>query len=557
MRRILLAALSLLSGFSIVLAAIMIHFSVYWGFSQRMKEEASVELGFARAGIEAAGASYLEALDAQTPRAAYPRITLVAADGEVLFDNEAEPGRMENHADRPEIIAAREGRTGESTRFSSTLEKNIYYRAALLDDGSVLRVAVSADSAAASALALLPLILAVVFGAFICAVIIASRITSRIVSPINALNLEAPEENSVYEELSPLLLRIKAQKDQIKAQLEELRKQRLEAGAITDSMREGLLLLDAEGRIISCNKSALRLLGIEAPVTENRSVLALRRDEPFRAALDAVLAGRPAECVLQAGTSCLRLLASPVTDGERLQGAAMLLLDVTEQEDRERLRREFSANVSHELKTPLTVISGYAEILRDGLAKPEDTGDFGGKIYDEARRLLHLINDIMQLSRLDEGGEDLERCPVSLLSVVNAVVERAAPLARSRNIAVTVDGEDAIISGVPHVLQEMAFNLLENAIKYNSDGGAVTVSVRRSADAARLCVADTGSGIPPAERERVFERFYRLEKSRAGGGTGRGLSIGKHGARLHNAVVELEGNSPQGTRITLVFPAAG
>jgi two-component system phosphate regulon sensor histidine kinase PhoR len=244
-----------------------------------------------------------------------------------------------------------------------------------------------------------------------------------------------------------------------------------------------------------------------------------------------------------------------VSDGGRLQGAALLLLDVTEQEDREKLRREFSANVSHELKTPLTVISGYAEILRDGLVKPEDARDFGGKVYNEARRLLSLINDIMQLSRLDEGGEDLERCPVSLLAVINAVVERTAPLARTLNIAVTVEDADAVINGVPHVLHEMAFNLLDNAIKYNRDGGSVAVSVMRDEDAARLCVADTGAGIPPAERERVFERFYRLDRSRAGGGTGLGLSIVKHGARLHNAVIELEGNSPQGARITLIFPA--
>jgi two-component system phosphate regulon sensor histidine kinase PhoR len=561
----ILTALSLLSGFSIVLTAALIHFSVYWGFSERMKEEASVEIEFALAGIRAAGRSYLDTLSASPPRAAHPRITLIAPDGEVLFDNEYEALRMENHADRPEVRAARERRTGESERFSSTLEKQTYYRAALLDDGSVLRVAVSADSAAASALSLMPLILAIVFGIFIIAVIIASRITRRIVRPINALNLETPEENSVYDELSPLLLRIKTQNDQIKRQLEELRKQRLEEGAITDSMREGLLLLDAEGRIISCNRSALKLLGIDTPVTENRSALALRRDEPFRLALETVLAGRPAECVLQAGPSRLRLLASPVSDGGRLLGAALLLLDVTEQEDREKLRREFSANVSHELKTPLTVISGYAEILRDGLVKPEDAPDFGGKIYNEARRLLSLINDIMQLSRLDEGGENLERCPVNLLSVVNAVIERVSPLARSRNITVSVDcvdadgcgdeDEDAVISGIPQVLQEMVFNLLDNAIKYNRDGGTVTVSVTRSADTARLRVADTGAGIPVAERERVFERFYRIDKSRTGGGTGLGLSIVKHGARLHNAVIELEGNTPHGTIITLVFPA--
>jgi two-component system phosphate regulon sensor histidine kinase PhoR len=544
------------SGFSIALTAILIHFSVYWGFSRRMREEASSELELARSGIAAAGTGYLDLLAASGP--GHPRLTLIAPDGTVIFDNEYDAGKMENHAGRPEIDAALSKKSGEAVRFSSTLEKRTYYRSALLDDGSVLRIAISVDSAAASAFAITPFVLAVAIGTFACAAIIASKITRRIVEPVNALNLEEPEENGVYDELSPLLLRIKAQNDQIHAQIEELRKTRLEFEAVTNNMKEGFLLLDREGRVLSCNQSAFRLLRARPQAAENRSVLVLRRDEPFRMALKKALRGQPSECSLSADSSRVRLLASPVADGGQTLGAALLLLDVTELEDRERLRREFSANVSHELKTPLTVISGYAEILRDGLVKPEDARDFGGKVYSEARRLLSLINDIMQLSRLDEGGENMERENVNLRSIADAAVDRAAPLARSKGVTVTVEGECAIISGVPYMLHEMAFNLLDNAIKYNSEGGSVTVSVARDDDAARLCVADTGAGIPLAERERVFERFYRLDKSRAAGsGTGLGLSIVKHGARLHDALVEIEDNVPRGTKISLVFQASG
>jgi two-component system phosphate regulon sensor histidine kinase PhoR len=533
-----------------------------------MKRETAAELEFVRAGIEAAGVSYLDALAEQArflPDT--PRITLIAQDGSVLFDNEYDAGMMENHSERPEVKAAREGKTGESIRFSSTLGRQTYYRAVKLEGwpegspkgapygGSVMRIAVNMDSVTSSALALAPLTMAVVLAIFICAAIIAAKITRRIVRPLNALNLETPEENNIYDELSPLLLRIKAQNGQIKKQMAELRKKQLEFEAIADNMREGLLLLDREGRILSCNRSALKLLCIQPPAPENHSVLALRRDEPFREALEKVLAGESAECSLSAESSRLRLMASPVMDGGKLQGAAILLLDVTEREDREKLRREFSANVSHELKTPLTVISGYAELLLMGLVKPDDIPAFAGKMYREAKRLINLINDVMQLSRLDEGAAGLERKPVDLYTLALTVAEEAMPVALSRNIRVTVEGEEAVIDGFPQVLHEMAFNLVDNAIKYNRDGGEVVVSVTRDEKAVRLSVADTGCGIPPAERERVFERFYRLDKSRntESGGTGLGLSIVKHGAQLHGAAIELDGGDT-GTVICLVFP---
>jgi two-component system phosphate regulon sensor histidine kinase PhoR len=516
-----------------------------------MKREAATELEFIRAGIEAAGMNYLNRLTT-----GQPRITLISPDGTVLFDNEYDTENMENHAERAEVQGALTGKTGENFRFSETQGKQAYYRAVMLNDGKILRISVNMDTIIDSALGILQLTMAIVLVIFICSIIIASKITRLIVKPINALNLEKPEDNDIYDELSPLLSRIKAQNDQLGSQIAELRKKQIEFQAITDNMREGLLLLDKEGHILSSNQTALKLLQVRPAPRENKNVLFLRRDEPFRLVLEKVLNGIPAECLLSAQSSRLRLMASPVMDGGNTQGAVLLLLDVTEQEERERLRREFSANVSHELKTPLTVISGYAEILSQGLAKPDDAPDFGAKIYAESRRLLNLINDIMQLSHLDEGI--LERENVNLYSLVSGVVERAAPIARSKNIQISLEGENAVISGVPQVLQEMAFNLLENSIKYNNTGGKVAVSITQDEKTIRLCVADNGFGIPLAEQERVFERFYRVDKSRntENGGTGLGLSIVKHGAQLHDAGIDLESNGISGCKITLIFAAS-
>jgi two-component system phosphate regulon sensor histidine kinase PhoR len=557
MKRIILAACCLLSAFSIILTAVLIHISVYWGFTQRMKNEAAVTLELIRAGIDVAGYRYLDGLEfgitGQTLR-----LTIIGADGAVLFDNEYEATGMENHAERPEVQAAFAGKTGEQTRYSHTRKAQTYYRARLLGNGSVVRIAVSIDSIVSSALEQVPLTLVIVPVIFMCALVIASRITRRIVKPINAINLESPEDNIIYDELSPLLIRVRLQKDQIAAQMTELRKKQLEFETITNNMREGLLLLDREGCVLSCNGSARLLLHVDAAIAERQNVLTLRRDEPFRDALEKVLRGVPAECRLSSESSHLWLMASPVADGGKVLGAAMLLLDVTEQEYREKLRREFSANVSHELKTPLTVISGYAELLSQDMVRPEDTAEFGGKVFHEARRLLNLINDIMQLSRLDEGAAGLEREAVSLHVLVKGVMERASPVAWARNVHLNleVDAEDAVITGIPQVLHEMVFNLVDNGIKYNREHGRVTISIKCENGAVCLSVVDTGIGIPPDEQERVFERFYRVDKSRntETGGTGLGLSIVKHGAQLHDAAIEMT-SSTAGTTVRLVFQA--
>ncbi|MDR1445500.1 MAG: PAS domain-containing protein [Treponema sp.] len=548
MNRIIFIATGLLSGLSIILTAVLIHFAVYWGFSRQMKHEVALELEYVRAGIEAAGEELLETL---TPG---PRLTLIAADGTVLFDNETDARNMENHSDREEVQSAAAGGLGESIHFSGTLGKRSYYRAVKLANGKILRIAVGMDSILSSAMTLAPLTLAIVVAVFVCSLFTASAVTMRIVKPLNSLDLEKPETNIVYEEFSPLLSRIREQKDQIEKQIRELKKKQIEFQAITDNMREGLLVLDREGHILSCNNSAIKLLRLSSAM-ENRNILELRRDQPFRLALEKTLNGIPLETLLSVEDSHLRLMANPVTDGGNVQGAVLLLLDVTEQEDREKLRREFSANVSHELKTPLTVISGYAEIFSSGISKPEEAAAFGAKIYREAQRLLGLINDIMLLSRLDEGGMELEREETDLLSLASGAVERIHPAAQARNIRIALEGENIAVSVIPQVLQEVLFNLLDNAVKYNRENGEVRITVTKNKNEIRLSVADTGIGIPPAEQGRVFERFYRLDKSRNGktGGTGLGLSIVKHGAKLHGAGIEVESDGISGTKISLVF----
>jgi two-component system phosphate regulon sensor histidine kinase PhoR len=562
MKRIILIFSGALSALSVILTAFFIHLAVYRGFAEKVKQEAAVELEYVRAGVELAGPAYLETL-----RTRFPRLTLIAANGTVLYDTETDGGTLENHRSRPEFQAALVLGLGESRRYSSTLGKSTYYRALRLKDGAVLRIAASSDSILASTLSILPLTLGIVLAICAAGLVAAASLTKRIVDPINRINLEQIEDNMVYDELAPLLERIKKQKDEIARRMEELREKHLEFQAITDTMGEGLLVLDREGRILSCNQSALSLLGfkekgfpalpaVKTPGAEGSTVLALCRDSPFRGAVEQSLAGTSAETVLGIGQRRIRLFANPVgTAGEAggvQQGAVLLLMDITEREDRERLRREFSANVSHELKTPLTVISGYGEIIANGLAKGVDCPGFGAKIYEEAQRLISLINDIMLLSRLDEGA-DLNRETLDLLVPAKEALRRTAQSAKKRNITITLEGESLAISGIPRVLEEMIFNLLDNAVKYNRDNGNVGVTIFRDGNMAVLSVSDTGIGIPPGEQDRIFERFYRVDKIRGGRpGTGLGLSIVKHGALLHNAKIEVE-SGEGGTTIRVRF----
>jgi two-component system phosphate regulon sensor histidine kinase PhoR len=553
MKRTIILFACALSGFSIILTAALIHFEVYLGFFRSAKREIAVESLYIAGGVETAGAGYLRSIPLDESS---HRVTLISKDGAVLFDSDNEADLMENHLDRPEVISAVENGFGESTRFSETMRRQTYYRATRLSNGDILRVASTSDSVFASFARLIPLTLAIVAAVMCAAALIGSRTAGKIVAPLNGLDLENPENNLVYKELSPMLARIKRQNVTIAEQMDEMRKKQLEFSAITENMREGLLVLDKEANVISCNKSALSLL--QTNFTGRRNILALRRDEPFRRVAENTLGGTPSEAMFTHAGRHLLLIGNPVTDGGKVQGAVMMLMDVTEREDREKLRREFSANVSHELKTPLTSISGYAEILSNGVAKPEDAPRFAKKIYDDAQRLIALINDIMLLSKLDERTGELPRERVDLRVLAQKAAERIGGAAAARNISVTFDCESAEITGIPHILDEVVFNLLDNAVKYNTDGGSVKITVRKNANTAELAVADTGMGIPEAEKERIFERFYRTEKSRGKKieGTGLGLSIVKHGAALHNAGIEAQSDGKSGAKFVLTFPSA-
>ena len=523
---------------------------LYQYFSDQLMEELENETRLVSQGVELEGMAYLDGLRSVN------RVTWVAADGTVLFDNEADPAEMENHADREEIREAMDSETGTAQRYSSTLSEQTLYVTRRLDDGSVIRLASAQKTVGLLLISMVQPILVILVLSLLLAAVLSSRLAKGIIRPILALDLEHPEDCETYEELTPLLSRLKRQNDTIQQQMDLLRQRQTEFAALTDNMSEGFLLLDRQGHVLSHNSGALRLLGAEEPEGEVNA-LVLNRDEPFRQAVDEVLSGRRSQQLLHLNGRYCRLLANPVLDGGEPAGAVLVLLDVTEQEQREELRREFTANVSHELKTPLTSISGIAEIMRSGMVKPQDIQSFADDIYQEAHRLIALVEDIIRLSRLDEGAETLERENVNLFTLAQEVGRRLDPAAQKAGVTLRVMGRSVEVNGMPSVLDEMVYNLCDNAIKYNRPGGTVTVTVAPDGNgAAELTVEDTGIGIPLEDQSRVFERFYRVDKShsKAIGGTGLGLSIVKHGASLHGADIRMDSQVGRGTSIQLSFP---
>ena len=390
----------------------------------------------------------------------------------------------------------------------------------------------------------------------ILAAVLANRLSKGIIRPILDLDLEHPEDCETYDELTPLLSRLKRQNDTIQQQMNLLKQRQTEFAALTDNMSEGFLLLDRQGHVLSHNSGALRLLGVEEPEGEV-NVLVLNREEPFRQAVDEALSGKRSQQMLHLNGRYCKLLANPVLADGKPAGAVLVLLDVTEQEQRDELRREFTANVSHELKTPLTSILGTAEILQNGLVKPEDVPHFAGNIHRETERLIGLVNDIIKLSRLDEGGGLGQWETVDLYEEARAVLEQLAPAAQRKQVTTRLQGGEALVRGVPQIVEEIVYNLCDNAIAYNRANGSVTVTVENTAFGPRITVADTGIGIPREAQGRVFERFYRVDKSHSSGGTGLGLSIVKHGAAYLGAQVELHSEPGHGSTFTLTFPKAG
>lgn len=480
------------------------------------------------------------------------RITLIGADGTVLEDTSANPAEMDNHADREEVKDALEKGSGTSVRYSKTLtEKTVYY-ARRMENGNVLRISTTQYTVMTVVLGLLQPLIYVLVLALILSFALSSRVSKSVIKPINEIDLDHPENSDAYEELTPLLHRILNQQKTIKKQLNEAKKHRDEFKLITENMSEGFLITDRDGRLLSCNSAALKLLDADE---NDGTVLSLNRTGDFRKTVHAALSGERAENTMTHGENTYNLIANPVFEGDKTIGAVIVIIDVTESRRRELIRREFTANVSHELKTPLTSISGFAELLSAG-GVPEDTvTDFAKTIYTEAQRLISLVSDIIKISELDEKSVCYEKENVNITELSRDVARRLKMSADKKNVKIGISGEDISVYGVRKILDEMIFNLCDNAVKYNKEGGTVEIRVKKEDGKTVLSVRDTGIGIAPSQQSRVFERFYRADKSRskAEGGTGLGLSIVKHGAMYHGAEIKLTSTPGEGTEVTVIF----
>ena len=523
---------------------------LYSNFDGQMRKELSKEAAYLSYGVEQQGVDYLKNIKDKSAR-----ITYIDQDGTVLFDNEADVSEMKNHSDRTEFQKAEKYGAGESSRYSDTLsEKTIYY-ALRLKDGTVLRVSGTQDSVLALVENLIFPLCGLLCLMLILSGIMASAISKRIVKPINELDLESPEENQIYEELSPLLSKIHRQNREIQNQLELAKQQQEEFSLITENMQEGLIVIDKYTMILSANSSAWNLFHMDR-VRQGESVYCLDREEEFRHAIEQVLSGEHTELVLKLNGSDIQLIANPVIRDKKTEGAVVLLVNVTEKLERESLRREFSANVSHELKTPLTSISGFAEIMQGGLVKNEDIPKFAGRIYKESQRLLQLVEDVIQISQLDEEKTSYVWEPVDVYQVCKNAFESLKEKAKRLNVHLYICGERMKMEAVRTLLEEAIYNVCDNAIKYNRNDGSVSVFLTQTAQEIQIVVKDTGVGIPKEDQDRVFERFYRVDKSHSKeiGGTGLGLSIVKHAVGALKGSVILRSEEGNGTEITLRFP---
>ena len=544
-----------LSMLALVLCVILVCFGMvtailFHYFDKLYDTKLENEVTYISRGVELEGMDYLEELNTDNCR-----ITWIAADGSVIFDNVVESSQMENHSQREEVKEAFATGMGESIRYSDTMAQKTNNVAMLLNDGTVIRVSSASDTLLHMFAQMMKPLLIVFFGTMIVAGLFAYRTSRKIVEPLEDLDLEHPEDVKTYEELTPFLRRIEQQNRQIRAQMMELKQQQMEFSAITENMNEGFLVIDVQQRILSYNSSALRLLG--APIDiEPKSVLEISRNENMQTAIDEALSGHHNEQLVKAEGRVYSLLANPVFQGTEVTGVIIVIMDVTEKEQRDSLRREFTANVSHELKTPLTSISGTAEIMKGGLVKPEDIPYFSEMIYKEAQRLINLVGDILNLSKLEEAGHMSEKVEVDLAHMAKITIESLQSTAEKKNVTFETDiDSDCKIHSILSVVDEIFYNLVENAIKYNVDGGKVKITLRRQEKGAVLVVEDTGIGIPYQEQHRVFERFYRVDKShsKAIGGTGLGLSIVKHGVLTLGGDIQLESQEGKGTRITVHF----
>ena len=540
----------LVAGAVLLASLFVITGALYEYFGIIQKKQLKDELGLAAVSVEQQGDDFLKRLSPDRYR-----ITWINTQGNVIYDTRTDAESLENHADRTEIKQALKDGYGESIRYSSTLLEKTIYCAQRLTDGSVLRISVSRATIGVLMLGILQPILIVLIAALVLSGMLAKRLSKRIVEPLNSLDLEHPLDNDSYEELSPLLNRINRQHNQITAQMRELKKRTDQFAQITASMNEGLVLLDNRGCILSINPAAIEIFGAE-PSCVGQDFLSVDRSHDMSVAIQAALKDGHSEIHASRKGLIYQFDISRIAADGETAGVVILAFDITEKETAEQNRREFTANVSHELKTPLQGIIGSAELIENGMVKPEDMSRFVGHIRLEAQRLVTLIGDIIRLSQLDEGG-DMPRENVDLLSVASAVADDLLLSADGQGISIAVEGSPANVYGVKRLLYEIVYNLCDNAIKYNRQGGSVKISTVSEGGFASVTVSDTGIGIAPEYQNRIFERFFRVDKShsKSSGGTGLGLSIVKHAVQYHHGKIELTSAPGKGTSITVSFPA--
>lgn len=536
---------------SIFIASAVLFMTVLYDyFSGIQQNQLRMQIDLASQGVEDEGLDYLKNLNIKDYR-----VTWIGTDGKVLYDSISEADEMENHFEREEVKEALSEGYGASSRYSSTLTQRYLYGAKRLPDGTVIRLSVTQNSLLILTLGMLQPIMIIFVIAIILSAFLASRLSKKIVKPLNELNLDKPLDNNGYDELSPLLRRIDTQQKEISRQSEELRQRQNELEVMTSAMSEGIILLNNRGTVLSINKAAAKLFGTDC-FCIGEDIVSINRSLELAQLLNRAKNGEHSERVVELGCGRYQMMASPVISNNIVSGIVLLILDVTEKEKAEQLRREFTANVSHELKTPLHTISGSAELLANGMVKPQDIPIFLKRIYSETQRMIQLVEDIIRLSHLDEGAEDMKWDMVDLYAVAEETINSLADEAESNGIKFELYGETVLINGIRQLLQEIIYNLCDNAIKYNCRGGSVSVGVKNENEFAVLTITDTGIGIPAEHQERIFERFYRVDKSHSKeiGGTGLGLSIVKHAAKLHNAEIELHSIVNKGTEITIKFP---
>ena len=545
-RCIFLVALMVLAS-----SLIFVMWVVHSRFMQTELAQLKVEASLASQAVSNEGLPYLESLDDTIDC----RITWISPDGTVLYDNRSDTVEMENHLQREEVRQALETGYGQSTRYSGTLMARYIYVAKLLPDGSILRLSASQGSVLGLMLGMWDSIVLVIIAVLALSYWLSRRLSREVVKPLNELNLEMPLANEGYEEIQPLLRQLESQQRQLRAQSTELKQKQKEFNTVTRSLSEGLVLLNSSGTILSINPSAAKLLEV-TPNCLGADFSVANRNPAVAVLVEQALHGEKQEQTVTLSAGQYLAAASPVRSEGQVFGVVLLLFDVTQKQQAEQLRREFTANVSHELKTPLHAISGYAELMKSGLVPQSDMITFSEKIYQESQRMVQLVSDTLRLSRLDEGAADMQWDTVDLYEAAQHTVHELTAPAELAGVSIHLEGSSAYISAIPQLLGAILFNLADNAVKYNKPGGSVTIRIEDRASEALLTVSDTGIGIAPENQQRVFERFYRVDKShsKAVGGTGLGLSIVKHGVQILGARMDLESEVGKGTTITVHFP---